>query len=286
MEEKFKFIESPAEQISNIKDFIYRIISNWKWFVLSTFLALTIVFIYLRYTPNQYEAAATILIEDVENSELSAFKDLGLVGSSQASLENEIELLKSRNLIQRVAKELQLNVSYYNQGRVIEAEFFHSGSPFNINFLISDSVFDKLYTTFSILIKSKTHVILKTVLEEKEFAFGEKMNLSFGDIIITPKDIDRLKVGDETIVRIIPLRSVVERYRNKIQVNVVKSVEETKNVDENHCDQIALCPPQLCLQSLEEPRRLLMLLLWQQCNSPLLLQHVGCVIKTSTDLRV
>ena len=33
MEEKFKFIESPAEQISNIKDFIFRIISNWQWFV-------------------------------------------------------------------------------------------------------------------------------------------------------------------------------------------------------------------------------------------------------------
>ena len=91
------------EDTLNIREEIEKYFYHWKWFVLSTFLALTIVFIYLRYTPNQYEAAATILIEDVENSELSAFKDLGLVGSSQASLENEIELLKSRNLIQRVA---------------------------------------------------------------------------------------------------------------------------------------------------------------------------------------
>lgn len=207
----------------NIREEIEKYVYHWKWFVLSTFLALTIVFIYLRYTPNLYEASATILIEDVENSELSAFKDLGLVGNSQASLENEIELLKSRNLIQRVAKELQLNVSYYNQGRVIEAEFFHSGSPFNINFLISDSVFDELYTTFSIIIKSKTHIILKTTLEEKEFAFGEKISLSFGDIVITPKDVNRLKVNDETIIKIIPLRSVAESYRNRIQVEVVKN---------------------------------------------------------------
>ena len=127
---------SVSEASINIREEIEKYVYHWKWFVLSAFLALSIVFIYLRYTPNQYEAAATILIEDVENSELSAFKDLGLVGSSQASLENEIELLKSRNLIQRVAKELQLNVSYYNQGRVIEAEFFHNRSPFNINFLI------------------------------------------------------------------------------------------------------------------------------------------------------
>ena len=211
------------EDTLNIREEIEKYVYHWKWFVLSIFLALVIVFIHLRYTPNLYEASATILIEDVENSELSAFKDLGLVGSSQASLENEIELLKSRNLVQRVAKELQLNVSYYDQGRVIEAEFFHIRSPFNINFLIDDSSFDKLSARFSIFIKSKTHIILKTDLGEKEFAFGEKMSLSFGDFIITPKDVDKLKINDEIIIKISPLISVVESYRSRIQVGVVKS---------------------------------------------------------------
>ncbi len=35
MDNKFSFSENTSEHISDIKDYLIRIISNWKWFVLA-----------------------------------------------------------------------------------------------------------------------------------------------------------------------------------------------------------------------------------------------------------
>jgi uncharacterized protein involved in exopolysaccharide biosynthesis len=44
-------------------------------------------------------------------SEMSAFADLGL-SSGLKVMDNEIEILKSRTLVQRVVKKLNLNTSF------------------------------------------------------------------------------------------------------------------------------------------------------------------------------
>jgi uncharacterized protein involved in exopolysaccharide biosynthesis len=45
-------------------------------------------------------------------SEMSAFADLGLSSGLKSNVDNEIEILKSRTLVQRVVKKLNLNTSF------------------------------------------------------------------------------------------------------------------------------------------------------------------------------
>ena len=95
---------------------VYEKYTSYKnWFLFGISIALLIAFFYIRYTPNQYLVNASILIDDKDNggelnSELTAFKDLGLLGDSKTSLETEIDVLKSRTLLQRMVKELGINV--------------------------------------------------------------------------------------------------------------------------------------------------------------------------------
>jgi uncharacterized protein involved in exopolysaccharide biosynthesis len=55
-------------------------------------------------------------------SEMSAF-DLGLSSGLKSNVDNEIEILKSRTLVQRVVKKLNLNTSLV-EGRVIDTEIY------------------------------------------------------------------------------------------------------------------------------------------------------------------
>src|SRR5690606_41402310 len=76
------------------------------------------------------ETKATILIKDEKNSalsELALFQDLGFTGSlSPSGFENEIQILKSKSLTERVVKELHLNVSYVSEGKVRDTELYEN----------------------------------------------------------------------------------------------------------------------------------------------------------------
>jgi capsular exopolysaccharide synthesis family protein len=211
----------------NIREEVEKYVYHWKWFVLGVAIALVGAFLYLRYTPNQYEVATTILINDKDNgglaSKLSAFEDLGIMGKSTSSLDNEIELLKSRSLMELVAKKLAINVAYFKQGRVIKSEIFKEFTPLKINFFSKDSLFYATDTTFTVLVESPTTIVLKNKKGNKVVTkkFGENITTNFGDITITPRGSKVLKKGEEIIVKISPLKSVVDSYRNKIQIQPV-----------------------------------------------------------------
>src|SRR5436190_24321453 len=95
----------------SFKDTIEKYFGHWKWFLISFLIAFCSVFFYLRYAIPQYETNATLLIRDDHKggigstSEFSAFQDLG-IARGNGNIDNEIEVLKSRNLMTRVAKNL------------------------------------------------------------------------------------------------------------------------------------------------------------------------------------
>ncbi|MDV7187780.1 polysaccharide biosynthesis tyrosine autokinase [Lutibacter sp. TH_r2] len=211
----------------NIRQELEKYAYYWKWFVLSVFLALVVAYAYLRYTPKTYEVSTTILINDENGasfaSELSAFEDLGLMGGSQTSLENEIELLKSRTLLAQVVKELELNVKYYAAGRVKTSEVYAKNSPVKFTFFTKDSLFYESDTMFSIKITGANEFVLSDINENKisTGVFGENIKTNFGDITVTPLNANKIGVNEELTVRIVPVQSVVSGYRNSIQIQPI-----------------------------------------------------------------
>jgi len=198
---------------------------HYKWFILGIVLAILAAYIYLRYTPNQYEVNASILIDNKENggsvnSELSAFADLGLLGDSKTSLDTEIDVLKSRTLMQRVVKDLGINITYYTPWRIKARESYKNDIPFNFNFLAKDSLFYALDTAFTIKAYSDTQFVLTNELDNRtiEGVFGEKIGSDLGDMIITPSNIKKVNIGEELIVKITPVKSVANGYLGRVEI--------------------------------------------------------------------
>lgn len=136
-------------------------LGKWYVFVISVVLALCVAAMYIWHTPKQYVQNATVLVKDKKTGGdagmAAAFSDLsGLMGMSQSSVQNEIQILTSRTVMRSVIKRLGLQYSYY-EPRFMRQDELYVESPiyvipsdpdapikscaFDVNFLLpSDSL--------------------------------------------------------------------------------------------------------------------------------------------------
>src|SRR5919199_819345 len=114
-----------VEPQPNMRAMLMRYVRNWPWFVLSILLALAAAYVYLLYQPPVYKVQASLLIKDEKKgiSEQSLMKELDLFSSSKV-VENEMEILKSFTLMDRVVKNLGLDVRYYHPTKTYNREIF------------------------------------------------------------------------------------------------------------------------------------------------------------------
>lgn len=226
------FVENQEEieDEINLREILENFIFNWKWFAIGAIVMLIGAFLYLRYTPNQFAMSTTIFINDEEtggiSNELSTFEDLGLISGSKISIINEIGVLESRTLMTRVVKKLKLNMKFYDDGKVRNAELYKTDVPFKVQLFLADSALYDLDTTFIISARSKSRFILKTEDDEKikELVFGKNFKTIFGDINIIPSDVDNIELNKNLIIKIVPVKKVVDEYMDKIVIE-----PQTKN---------------------------------------------------------
>ena len=99
-------------------------LSYYKWFLLGILLTVTFGYFYLKATPRIYKLSTTILINDKDSgagqSELSAFQDLGVMSDNRSSFDNELGILRSKDLVAQVVKDLKLNITYYQKDFIKE----------------------------------------------------------------------------------------------------------------------------------------------------------------------
>src|SRR6478736_9274553 len=89
----------------SLKNWFSRMLQLWPWFPLSLAICFSLAFLYLRYTNPVYNAVASIIVKDekkgAEVMDNSLMKEIGLGGNNKL-VENEIEILKSYDLMEAV----------------------------------------------------------------------------------------------------------------------------------------------------------------------------------------
>lgn len=107
--------EAEPEEEFNLSEYLRRHLRYWYLFPIFIALSVLGAYYYLQITQPVYKSQASILIKDQKKG-VSTGTDNILAELSQFSgnklVENEIEVLKSRNLMDQVVKELNLEVSY------------------------------------------------------------------------------------------------------------------------------------------------------------------------------
>ena len=111
----------------DIRSEIEKYLIHWKWFLLSTVICLGIAVFYAKSKVNIYQTNASILVKEEGGaaSELSAFQDLSALGlGGKNNVTDEIEIIKSRTLAEAYVRELNLNMSLFQQQGLKKVEKF------------------------------------------------------------------------------------------------------------------------------------------------------------------
>jgi tyrosine-protein kinase Etk/Wzc len=231
-----------------LRNFIDHYLVHWKWFLIGTLISFIIAFIYLRYTTPQFKATAIILVKDEKKggmlSELSAFSDMGIESGLKNNLDNEIEILKSRTLIENTVKKLQLNISIFIKGNIIYSEMFKE-KPINIHFIPKSVLFFETNTTLHFIEISPTTFQLEdqpesessknSFLNKNEFQYGELITTQNWNLIITKNPSKLFKATNREItIQVNSMDEVVDGFRKRLNINPLSktsSVVELSLVD-------------------------------------------------------
>jgi len=215
------------EEEINLREELEKYLRYWPWFVASVLVCSVIAFIYLRYTTPIYQSTATIIIKDEKKggiaSELSAFEDMGILSGMGGgnSIENEMGILRSKQLITDVAKKLQLNVRFYAEGDVNTTEIY-ANKPFEIQILEENEEQLKETQVYRVQEISEAGLTLKNEDSEKEIKviFGAPVNLDFATVVINKEQDFKIDSKDPLLIYFSSLDAVAGSYREKIQLSL------------------------------------------------------------------
>lgn len=121
------------DQSIDIKNLIYICLSHWYLFLIGAVIALAIGFVINRYTTNVYQVTGTVLVkEDKTNFDPTSLMT-GISYGTLQNIENEMAILRSYSLCERVVKKMDLEVSYFEKGRIATTEMYKT-APFTVEF--------------------------------------------------------------------------------------------------------------------------------------------------------
>lgn len=123
----------------NIKKEIGKYLKKWPWFLLSLALFYSGAKIYLKYTQAQYNSKTSLKLRESKgnSSALSDLKNLGMGVSGDNELQGETTIIVSKPILETVAQNLNLGVSFFSLGKIKEVELYKdspvSGKILSIN---------------------------------------------------------------------------------------------------------------------------------------------------------
>ena len=122
----------------DIKEQLFKCLIHWPWFVGTVVACLIAAYVYLYVATPVYNISATVLIKDDKkggaSNNVGGLDELGLSGliTSSQSIDNEIEVLRSKTLVKEVVNYLNLYVTYKDEDLIPSKELYKT-SPVQVN---------------------------------------------------------------------------------------------------------------------------------------------------------
>jgi capsular exopolysaccharide synthesis family protein len=226
----------------NILNISSLLIINWKWFVLSILLCMSIAYTYLRYTTPVYQATAKVLINDDKDTRARRSSlnttTLGMMSHSQG-VENEMVIISSRSIALDVVKKLKLYTTYTHQGRIVD-RLMYKTQPLVVDIDTKSLDALKMPITLNITFEKGKYNIhgQYTVVRKNEFDqnvyepreikttlpnIPARIRTSVGYLtfLINAESTSQMKEGETTIVRIVPPEQAAGAFAGRLAVQQV-----------------------------------------------------------------
>ncbi|WP_406824417.1 GumC family protein [Pedobacter sp. KACC 23697] len=214
-------ISHPEDDNINLKDVFGKLIDKWLWFLASILFFLVIAFFYTRFTAPVYQINAKILVNDDEkggamSKQTGGLMDLGGLLGAKNSVDNEMEILKTRFLMEQVVRQMQLNIIYSKKVDFVRRELYNA--PFKI--LILSAIDTIKATEFNIIELPNGKLKVSTKDFEREVSFGEEFSFANVGKLVLQRNIETAMDKGNYFVTISSVDDRVATLMNKLTVSV------------------------------------------------------------------
>lgn len=242
MENQFNSNFFGEEDKIDIKQIVRQYLSHWPWFVIAVVVSLLSAYIYLQYAPRIFETYSKVkILDESEGLELptSAF----VFKRTNINLENEIEILSSFLIMERVVRELNLNAVFYEEGTIQTKQI--ESLPLDYNQVIKvDSILSTM--SYKLVITDKGFEITNldtdksfnfnghsTYTQSHMLPFNLKLNnqIPLSDIVDKAYNIVFKSVKESTLA--LKSKIVVEAIGDQSDILKLSIKGESKELSEN-----------------------------------------------------
>jgi len=217
--------------------FLY-LVNKIKWilvFILIFFFSLSLI--YLRYKSKIYKTQAYIQV---------AVKDKPLEfmvmnpNSSTTNLNSELAIIKSQKSINKLIKELKLNIFYYNEGEIVSRFLYKKNSYRLDTYSIKDSslISEKIHlisenNNFSLVNKEKGIVYAEFIEANKYFS----SKYISGIITIDSNSKEFIKKSNSYFI-FPTIKQVKNEILNGLEINIIDQSAHTIGISHQHTNAI------------------------------------------------
>lgn len=216
----------------DLKNLIKPYLKRWYWFLIGFFTLVVLGYIYIKFTAPVYKIQSAVLIKDAKkmpsaSGEVGILSSLGgFGGMGTNSIENELEIFKSRKIIEDVVKDLKIQVPIYSRERYYNVELYNESTPYNI-FVINEKPDQELpKKPINISVEGNKITLSSSELKHDIVtAFNKTVSLPYANLIITrnagfkPGKVKKMLL-DDLFFEYSDVDGVVDAYQSDLQIDL------------------------------------------------------------------
>lgn len=227
--------EKHIPQINQDLDFkllLHVLSKNLVWIVFLFVLGIVTAFLLIRYTKPLYRAKSVIQLTSSEDGQKNIL-DEKLNPYNSTNLAKEIELIRSPVFLQRVAKKIPVQVSYYIKGAILNFEAYKS-TPFYVEFEALDK--DLYGKKFDIrLLDNSTYAILMPngQTAEKDVPFGEWLTVGGAKFRVLLRENQAIDPNVKYYFTFNDPQYFIDELVNTLKVSILSEAAKTIEISYN-----------------------------------------------------
>jgi tyrosine-protein kinase Etk/Wzc len=132
----------------DFKKILNRFLQHWKLYILSIVVLVFLGLMFIRYSTPLYQVNAKVLVQDGQSGSSTSFLNSDMLADFngmfdvQNNVYNELAILQTKDLLEKVINEMKLNVTYYNKGDIRDIEMYRK-TPFSATYIqLGDTIPD------------------------------------------------------------------------------------------------------------------------------------------------
>ena len=218
---------------------ILNVVWGMRYFILITvFASLLFAYFYNRVTRTKYTANSKIVLvtKGSNNADMIAITDI-ISGHSYSTVTNEIEILRSHSMMQKVVEELGLNYSY-TKDRPLKKIIFYGNNPFDVLVDSTEHFATPPAAQVTFVPEDENTFSIKKVLlngakypvEERKYKFGEEIRIGGHYVAIVRSHLGSVDFGDKYTISMSPSYATAKALVNRLTVTGSLKANERSDV--------------------------------------------------------